>query len=94
MEQMIETLEYIVADPYTKRCMQEEYWAELDVTLWENQVLEKDNQIETLNHEKMAQANQIAAQSNQLAAQSNQLAHMRKLLEQAGINAPEDKDLI
>jgi len=35
---MVETLEYIAADPKVRRAMQEEYWAAQNEVLWENQV--------------------------------------------------------
>ena len=81
IKKMIETLEYIAADPKTRRAMQEEYWAALNETMWENQVAEQSNQIAT-------QSNQIATLSNQNATLSNQNAELRRILQQAGINIP------
>ena len=52
IKKMVETLEYIVADPKVRRAMQEEYWAAQNEMMWEMQIEEKSNQIAT-------QANQI-----------------------------------
>jgi len=38
IKKMVETLEYIAADPKVRRAMQEEYWATQNEILWENQV--------------------------------------------------------
>jgi hypothetical protein len=38
IKKMVETLEYIAADPITRRIMEEEYWAALNETIWESQV--------------------------------------------------------
>ena len=38
LKKMIDTLEFTVADPKTRRKMQEEYWAEQNEVIWENQV--------------------------------------------------------
>ena len=69
---MIETLAYIVADPKTKRIMQEEYWAALNETLWEKQVI--------------AQTRKIATLSSKNATQTRQIMELRRLLQQAGID--------
>ena len=71
---MVETLEYIAADPKMRRVMQEEYWAAQNEILWEKMIEEKSNQIEAL--------------SNQNATLSNQNADLRRLLQQAGIEFP------
>ena len=52
-QKMVETLEYISADPKVRRAMQEEYWAAQNEIMWENQV-------ETLSNQVIAQSNQIA----------------------------------
>ena len=44
---MVETLEYIAADPKTRRIMQEEYWAALNETIWESQVTTLTKKIKT-----------------------------------------------
>jgi hypothetical protein len=51
IKKMVETLEYISADPKVRRAMQEEYWAALNETMWENQVAAQSNQIVTLSNE-------------------------------------------
>ena len=81
IKKMIETLEYLAADPKVRRAMQEEYWAALNETLWEKQVLEQSNQITTLS-------NQNTTLSNQNTTLSNQNEELRRLLQQAGINIP------
>jgi len=53
IKKMVETLEYIAADPKTRRAMQEEYWAALNDTILENQVT-------TLTNKVTAQSNEIA----------------------------------
>ena len=102
IKRMVETLKYIVADPVTRRIMQEEYWAALNETLWENQVKAQSDQIELLSSENAAQSDQIellssenAAQSDQIellssenAAQSDQIAELHRILRQAGIDPP------
>ena len=74
IKKMVETLEYIAADPKVRREMQEEYWAAQNEIIWEKQVETLSNQNETL--------------SNQVAAQSNQIAELQRILQQAGINIP------
>ena len=71
---MVETLEYIAADPKTRRAMQEEYWAALNDTILENQVT-------TLTNEKAI----LAGEKAELA---NENAELRRMLQQAGIEIP------
>jgi hypothetical protein len=54
IKKMIDTLEYIAADPVMRKIMKEEYWAAMNEKIWKSQ-------IET-------QAEQIAAQANEIAA--------------------------
>ena len=68
---MIETLEYIAADPKVRRAMQEEYWAAQNKVLWENQVT-------TLTNENASLTNEVTTLSNENAA-------LRQMLQQAGI---------
>ena len=56
---MIDTLEYIAADPKVRRAMEEEYWAALNETLWKQTIAE--------------QSNALAQKDNALAEQSNAL---------------------
>jgi len=51
IKKMVETLEYIAADPKTRRAMQEEYWAAMNETIWENQVTTLSNEVTTLSNE-------------------------------------------
>ena len=44
IKKMVETLEYIAADPKIRRAMQEEYWAAQNEILWENQVTALSNE--------------------------------------------------
>ncbi|MCL2652001.1 MAG: hypothetical protein FWD60_13400 [Candidatus Azobacteroides sp.] len=74
IKKMVETLEYIAADPKVRREMQEEYWAAQNEIIWEKQV-------ETLS-------NQNVTLSNQVMEQSSQIAELRRILQQAGINIP------
>ena len=76
IEKMIETLEFIVADPKTRRIMQEEHWAAMNEILWEKQAI--------------AQSNQIAALNNENTALSNENEELRRLLKQSGIDIPFD----
>ena len=48
---MIETLEFIVADPKTRRIMQEEHWAAMNEILWKKQAIAQSNQIAALSNE-------------------------------------------
>ena len=75
---MVETLEYIAADPTTRRIMEEEYWAALNETIWESQVT-------TLTKENAVQANVIATLTDERATLTNENAALRRLLKQAGI---------
>ena len=50
---MVETLEYIAADPKTRRIMQEEYWAALNETIWESQVTALTNENAALADENV-----------------------------------------
>jgi len=81
IKNMVETLEYITADPKVRRAMQEEYWAALNETMWENQVETLSNQNETLS-------SQNATLSNQNVTLSNQVAELQRILQQAGIDIP------
>jgi len=81
LKKMVETLEYLAADPKVRRAMQEEYWAALNETMWEKQVTEQSQQI-------MILSNQNAAQSNQIVTLSNQNTELRRLLQQVGIDIP------
>ena len=72
LKKMLETLEYLAADPKVRRAMQEEYWAELNETLWEKQVEELTSQNATQFNQIMTQSNQITTQSNQITTLSNQ----------------------
>jgi len=69
---MIDTLEYIVADPKVRRAMQEEYWAAQNETIWENQVTALTNKVTTLSSEN--------------AELSSENAELRRILQQAGID--------
>ena len=71
-QKMLETLEYLAADPKVRRAMQEEYWAELNELLWEKQEKEHIQQIELLTNQNATQSNQITTQSNQITTLSNQ----------------------
>ena len=51
IKKMVETLEYIAADPKVRRAMQEEYWAAQNEILWENQVTTLTNEVTTLSNE-------------------------------------------
>ena len=80
---MIETLEFIVADPKTRRIMQEEHWAAMNEILWEKQAIAQSNQIAALSNEN-------AAQSNKITALNNENEELRRLLKQSGIDIPFD----
>jgi hypothetical protein len=71
IKKMVETLEYIAADPKVRRIMQEEYWAAQNEILWENQVTILTNEVTTL--------------SNENTTLSNENAELRRILQQAGI---------
>jgi hypothetical protein len=88
IEKMVETLEYIVADPKTRRIMQEEYWAALNETLWENYSIEQSNIIAAQSGQISALSSENAALSSENAAQSDHIAELRRLLEKAGIDVP------
>jgi hypothetical protein len=71
IKKMVETLEYIAADPKVRRAMQEEYWASQNEILWENQVTTLTNQNVTL--------------TNEVTTLSDENAELRRILQQAGI---------
>ena len=71
---MVETLEYIAADPKTRRIMQEEYWAALNETIWESQVTTLTKKLKT--------------KDNKIKTQADENATLRRLLKQAGIEIP------
>ena len=92
---MLETLEYLAADPKVRRAMQEEYWAELNEELWEKQEKEHIQQIATLTNQNSTQFNQITTlfnqittQSNQISTLTNQVVELQRLLQQSGIEIP------
>jgi len=88
LKKMLETLEYLAADPKVRRAMQEEYWAALNEELWEKQVAEQSQQITTLSNQNTTLINQNATQSNQITILSNQVAELQRKLQQAGIEIP------
>jgi len=101
IKKMVETLEYIAADPKVRREMQEEYWAALNETLWEKQVEEQSNKIATQGKTIVTQGKTIASltkdnasQSNTIANQSSAIAELRQLLKQAGIAIPSNLNKI
>ena len=65
---MINTLEYLAADPYTRRVMEEQDFAAKNVEFWKNTIAtvtaERDNAWSTINQ----QSNTIAAQAQELEA--------------------------
>ena len=81
---MVETLEYIAADPKTRRIMQEEYWAALNETIWKNQVKALKKEIKTMTNK----LNELKKQEKELKAKDNEIATLRRLLKQAGIEIP------
>jgi len=72
IKKMIETLEYIAADPKVRREMEEEYWSALNEMLWEKQVKEQSKKITALSNQNTAQSKKITALSNQNTTLSNQ----------------------
>jgi roadblock/LC7 domain-containing protein len=71
-KKMIDTLEYIAADPIMRKIMKEEYWAAMNERIWKSQV-------ETLSEESAAKADKIA----ELSSENTEL---RRQLQQAGIS--------
>ena len=59
LKKMVETLEFIAADPKIRRAMQEEYWAAQDEIMWEKGYV-------ALKRENAAQAKEIARLRRQL----------------------------
>ena len=75
---MIDTLEFIVADPRTRRKMQEERWAEQNEVIWENQVTTLTNEVSTLTSKNETLTSKVSTLSDENA-------ELRRLLQQAGI---------
>jgi hypothetical protein len=71
---MIETLEYIAADPLTKRLMREEYWQTMNERHRENTIKKQSEKIVTLSGENVALSDENAA--------------LRRLLQESGISVP------
>jgi SMC interacting uncharacterized protein involved in chromosome segregation len=69
---MIDTLEYIAADPIMRKIMKEEYWSAMNERIWKSQV-------ETLSEES-------AAKSDKIAELSSENTELRRQLQQAGIS--------
>ena len=95
IKNMVETLEYIAADPKTRRIMQEEYWATWNETIWENKVTvltnkiaERENTIVERENTIATLANQNDALANQNDALASQNAELKRLLQQSGISFP------
>jgi hypothetical protein len=78
IKKMVETLEYIAADPKIRRAMQEEYWAALNETIWESQVT-------TLTNQNANLTNQNANLTNQNVNLTQKIAELERMLQQAGI---------
>jgi hypothetical protein len=88
IKKMVETLEYIAADPKTRRVMQEEYWAALNETIWENQLTAVTNKNEVLTNKNEELTNKNEALTNKVTTQSNEIVELRQMLQQAGIEIP------
>ena len=82
---MVETLEYIAADPKVRRAMQEEYWAAQNEVLWENQVTTLMNENVTLTNENVSLTHEVTTLFNENTTLSNENAALRRMLQQAGI---------
>ena len=82
---MVETLEYIAADPTTRRIMEEEYWAALNETIWESQVTTLTKALKTQAYELKTKDNKIKTQANEIKTQANEIATLRRILKQKGI---------
>ena len=85
IKKMIETLEYIAADPKIRRAMQEEYWAAQDEVLWENQVTTLMNENVSLSNENVSLSNENVSLSNEVTTLADENATLRRMLQQAGI---------
>ena len=85
IKKMIETLEYIAADPKVRRAMQEEYWAAQNEVLWENQVTTLMNEVTTLYNENTTLSSEVTTLANENTTLSNENAELRRMLQQAGI---------
>jgi histidyl-tRNA synthetase len=80
---MINTLEYIAADPVMQKLMKEEYYASLNETIWKSKV-------KTLTEENAVLSDTNEALSDTNAAQSNKIEELKRLLRQSGIQIPPD----
>jgi len=78
IKKMVETLEYISADPKVRREMQEEFWSAQNEIIWEKQVA-------TLSKDIAAKDKDIAAKDKKIAAKDKKIAELEQILQQAGI---------
>jgi len=74
LKKMVETLEYIAADPKIRRVMQEEYWAAQDEIMWEEGYAALKNEIAANKNEIAAKDKSIAAKDAKIAELEQQLA--------------------
>jgi hypothetical protein len=88
IKKMIDTLEYIAADPVMRKIMKEEYWASLNEKVWKSQAETMASEIADLSCTVETLSSENAAQSSELAAQSGEIAELRRLLQQSGISIP------
>ena len=79
IKNMIETLEFIQADPKLRRAMQEEYWAAQNEIIWESQLksLKKENvnltnKVETLSNKTVTLTNENVTLINEKKEWSNE----------------------
>ena len=80
IKKMVETLEYIAADPKLRRAMQEEYWAAQNETLWEKEVKTLQQEI-IANKRAMAEKDEAMAENKRImAAKDEAMAQKDKAL--------------
>jgi len=82
MKKMVTTLERIAADPKTRRIMQEEEFAALDLAFWQDVVARKDNTI-AQNAKVLVRKDKTLAQKDKaLAAKEKLIAAQKKELDE------------
>ncbi|MCL2072846.1 MAG: hypothetical protein FWH18_02915 [Marinilabiliaceae bacterium] len=82
IQKMRNTLEYLATDPVTKRLMQEQRFAEMDVLSWKQTVKEQNRVIRRKDNTITKQGNAIIGlQSNNATLQSNNAALLAQLAE-------------
>ena len=98
IKKMIDTLEFIQADPKIRRAMQEEYWVAQNEDIWEKKVTSLNDKVVTLTdrnvtltNENVTLVNENVTLTDKNVTLTNENEELRRMLLQAGLKLPSSK---